>query len=77
MTKVHCNGCDEVIQKFHSRLRLYAGIWKDNEGDDEDDQIDVCDDCVRKNPLLRRLVDQMQAKPKAETPAAVTRARRP
>lgn len=78
MIKVHCNGCDEVIQKFHSRLRLYAGIWKDETGEDENDPIDVCDDCVRKNPLLRRLVEQIQAKPKpaADDPVAARRARR-
>lgn len=62
MTKVHCNGCDTVIQPFHSRLRLDARIWKGDSacGDDECD-VDVCDECVGKNPLLKRIAEELHA----------------
>jgi hypothetical protein len=61
MTKIHCNGCDEVIQNFHSRLRFYAAICKgDKEVSNAEDPIDVCAACVANNPLLRRLDEGMQ-----------------
>jgi hypothetical protein len=65
MRRIHCDGCDEVIAPFHSRLRLDAALWRGDAEECEDESRDVCMDCLKKNPLLQRFFDALAAKPKS------------
>jgi hypothetical protein len=56
--KTHCDLCDVVIADTVPHLVLTVGLWKGDEGDDEENHRDFCPACCANDPILQALFDE-------------------